>query len=186
MEDLQPYFHLGWFHLMNFLAWDHWVYLLLLVIPYEFQDWKKLITSISLFTLGHTLALFLSLANVFSISPTWIENGILTTIIVTALINFSRPNGAQKKWEIIWLPATFGMIHGLGFGNDLANMWPQNQKLASIFGFAMGLESAQLIGVISILVLVTIFRSIWANKQRDLVLITSGIGLGAALIHLIF
>jgi len=186
LEELQPYFHLGWFHLMNFHAWDHWVYLLLLVIPYEFQDWKKILSSISLFTLGHTLALFLTLMNVIKIDAHWIENGILITIILTAIINFRHPNGGQKKWEILWLPITFGSIHGLGFGRDLVQMWPQNQKLISIFAFSLGLETAQIIGVVAILVLGTIFRAIWTNKQRDLVFITSGIGLGAALTHLLF
>ncbi|MFY8132124.1 MAG: HupE/UreJ family protein, partial [Bacteroidia bacterium] len=87
LENLQTYFFVGWHHLMNFSSWDHWMFLIILMLPFEFQDWKKWLSAVSLFTLGHTITLFLCAFFPDSFRFSWIETGIILTILFSALGN---------------------------------------------------------------------------------------------------
>jgi hypothetical protein len=185
LENIQTYFFVGWNHMMNLSSWDHWMFTILLVLPFEFQDWKKWLTAISLFTLGHTLTLVLCAFFPNLLAVSWIETAIVATIVFTAFGNIFQWSGKNFFWSGI-LSSFFGLLHGLAFGKDVAGMLPQEGKFSSIVGFGLGLEAAQLVGVLSVLVITTIFNSVVPNKNRELVLVVSGIGIGMSLFKLIF
>ena len=45
---------MGLKHVIDITAYDHIVFLVALLIPYTFKDWKRVFLLVSLFTLGHT------------------------------------------------------------------------------------------------------------------------------------
>ena len=87
MSDFWIYFNIGLKHVLNVCAYDHVLFLLALTVPYEFKNWKQILILVSFFTLGHTLALFLSVFNVIAIKANIVEFLIPITILVTALYN---------------------------------------------------------------------------------------------------
>jgi len=161
------------------------MFLIILMLPFEFQDWKKWLSAVSLFTVGHTITLFLCAFFPDSFRFSWIETGIILTILFSALGNIFQWNGKNNAWIVIF-PLIFGLLHGLAFGSEVGSMLPQDGMFFSVLGFGIGLEAAQLVGVLSILVLTTIFNSLAPNKNRELVLVVSGIGIGMCLFNLMF
>ena len=60
MDDFKLYLDLGLKHVLDWQAYDHVLFLIVLTIYYSFNDWKKLLGLITSFTVGHTLSLSLS------------------------------------------------------------------------------------------------------------------------------
>lgn len=161
------------------------MFTILLVLPFEFQDWKKWLSAISLFTLGHSITLLIAAFFPQAVQFSWIETGVISTLVFTAFGNIFQWGG-KKFWWMGLLSLIFGLLHGLAFGRDIAGMLPQDGRVTGILGFGVGLEAAQLVGVLSVLVVTTIFNSVVSNKNRELVLVVSGIGIGMSLFNLIF
>lgn len=70
MDQFWFYFNLGLHHVLDINAYDHVLFLIALTVPYTFKDWKHVLLLVTIFTVGHTLSLFLSvfgIVNVFSI-----------------------------------------------------------------------------------------------------------------------
>ncbi len=58
MYDLIFYLELGLFHVLDWNAIDHMLFLSALTIVYSFKDFKNVFWIVTSFTLGHTLSLF--------------------------------------------------------------------------------------------------------------------------------
>ena len=67
MQEFLVYFNMGLTHVLDVNAYDHILFLIALMIPYAFKDWARVLLLVSLFTLGHTLALFLSVFGIVKI-----------------------------------------------------------------------------------------------------------------------
>src|SRR5690606_39972227 len=80
MSEFWLYFKLGLNHVLDIHAYDHVLFLIALMVPYAFKDWKRVLLLVSLFTVGHTLALMLSVYGVVYINPTLVEFLIPITI----------------------------------------------------------------------------------------------------------
>ena len=87
MDSLTFFLKEGMFHVLDWNAYDHILFLVALAVVYDFKNWKKLIWLISLFTIGHTLSLILAAYKIVSVDPKWIEFLIPVTIIITAVVN---------------------------------------------------------------------------------------------------
>ena len=77
------YIKLGYEHVMDINGLDHFYFLIALTIPFQYRDWKKLLLWVSLFTLGHSLALLFSYFEWIKISSDIIEFLIPVTISLT-------------------------------------------------------------------------------------------------------
>ena len=58
METILFYAKLGFNHVLDFQALDHFYFIIALCLPFSFNEFKKLLWWVTLFTLGHTLSLF--------------------------------------------------------------------------------------------------------------------------------
>ena len=96
MSDFWIYFTVGLKHVLNVYAYDHILFLLALTVPYEFKSWKRVLLLVSLFTIGHSLALFISVFNIVSIKSTIVEFLIPITILIAALYNIIK-NGSKQS-----------------------------------------------------------------------------------------
>lgn len=158
MNDFNLFFGIGIDHILNTGALDHLLFIMVLCAVYLVTDWKKLLVLITAFTIGHSLTLALSVYDVVRFNSTWVEFLIPLTIVLTALYNLTLAGKAvpRQKIQINYLLALFfGLVHGMGFANNIRFMLAESQSiLLPLLGFNLGLELGQII-VVSILLLLS-------------------------------
>ena len=177
---------MGLKHVLDITAYDHIVFLIALLIPYTFKDWKREFLLVSLFTLGHTLALILSVFGIVSISVTLVEFLIPITILITALFHLFTAGKTTKKDTITFvavITVCFGLIHGLGFSNYFNTIMVGSgmSKVVPLLEFALGIEAAQLIVVFAVLLFTYILQTFFRFSKRDWALVLSGCIIGVIL-----
>lgn len=186
MNEFYTYFQLGLHHVLDINAYDHLLFLVALMAPFLFKDWKKVLILITLFTIGHTLALFLSVFNIIFVKSTIIEFLIPITILLSSIYNILviKKTSKNNNFTIIdFLTLFFGLIHGLGFSNYIKNILGGTaaSKILPLTEFAIGIEAAQLIVVVAILTLAAIFQVLFKTSKRDWILVLSSIIIGIVL-----
>jgi len=181
MDDFMLYFKMGLNHVLDFSAIDHILFLIVLTVVFSFKQWKKVLWLVTLFTLGHSLSLGLAAFEIVEISSDLIEFLIPLTIFITAVINLFTAKKTSKGKENINLVFAlfFGLIHGLGFSNYFKMMIGQEEdKVLPLLEFALGIEAAQVITVLSILSLGFFFQNVFNVNRRDWILVFSSIVIG--------
>jgi hypothetical protein len=132
------------------IGYDHILFLLTLLLGTlamrgaerplraRLYDAVKVVTA---FTLSHSLTLGLAAFGIVSIPTALTESLIAVTIILAALNNI-WPLISRRLWLVAF---GFGLIHGLGFANVLAELnLPRENLLAALFAFNLGVELGQL------------------------------------------
>ncbi|PCH52187.1 MAG: HupE / UreJ protein [Flavobacteriaceae bacterium] len=182
MDNFIFFVRQGLFHVLDWNAYDHILFLIALAAVYDFKNWKKVLWLISFFTIGHTLTLILAAYNVVSVNSYWIEFLIPVTIIITALANIIVVKSSTKNTKSninLFFALFFGLIHGLGFSGYFKMLvGSSNSKLIPLLEFALGIEFAQIIIVLIILIMGFIFQTIFRFSKRDWILIISSIVIG--------
>lgn len=183
MNNFSIYFNIGFNHIANVGALDHLLFMAALVLRYQFSDWKKLFVLITAFTIGHSISLSLCVFDIVYFSSRWIEFLIPVTIVITAFSNlFERTANYKSRFPFIyWLALIFGLIHGLGFSNDLKSIIGNNSTLIKLFAANIGIETAQIIFVVVLLLIQLICTNLFKINKREYLLFNSGIILGIAL-----
>ena len=190
MSDFFLYLQVGLRHVLDINAYDHVLFLTALVVPYNFKDWKKVITLVSVFTLGHTLALVLAVFELVSININLVEFLIPVSIFFTAVYNLFNAGKTGSKSNItvaVFVTLFFGVIHGLGFSNYFNSILAGSpaDKLLPMLQFALGIELAQLAVVMTVLILAFLIQNFIRNSIRNWVLISSSIIIGVVIPMLI-
>jgi len=186
MSEFLTYFNIGLHHVLDINAYDHVLFLIALVTPYAFKDWKRVFILVSLFTIGHTLALILSVYGVVYIKPGLVEFLIPITIIITAFFHLFTAGKLGKQESITFVALVtlfFGIIHGLGFSNYFKTILPgsASDKLIPLLEFAVGIEVAQIIIVLTVLILSYIVQTFFRFSKRDWSLVISAFVIGVVL-----
>jgi hypothetical protein len=133
---------------------DHLLFLL--VVISAGWGWKKLLTALSIFTVGHAISLMTVVYGGLTAPERIVEPAIAATIIGLALYDLwaarsrTSPSPRELRFGLV-----FGcsLIHGLGLGGALASLGinPAHQG-ATLLGFNLGIEIAQLsVALLSIL-----------------------------------
>ena len=178
MNDFELYFRLGLNHILSWSSIDHILFLLALIMVFNFKDWRKLLPLVSLFTIAHTTSLLLSVYGYVQIDANLIETLILWTILITALSNILWKNHQVLTRIHYYFSFFFGLIHGLGFASDFKMMIAgQSQKFLPSLEFALGIETAQIIMGFFILIVLAVLQKIWLNTRETYILI-SGLIIG--------
>ncbi|MFD2892003.1 HupE/UreJ family protein [Flavobacterium chuncheonense] len=190
MTEFWLYFKLGLNHVLDIHAYDHVMFLIALLIPYAFKDWKKVFLLVSLFTIGHTLSLLLSVYGIVTVNPTLVEFLIPITILTTAVFHLFTAGKSGKNESISFMAIVtlfFGVIHGLGFSNYFKAILPgkASDKLLPLLEFALGIEAAQLVVVLVVLILAYIVQTFFRFSKRDWALVMSAFIIGVVLPMLI-
>jgi len=181
MDDFLLYFELGLHHVLDFAAYDHILFLIVLAVVFSFNQWKKAVWLITFFTIGHTLTLGLAAYGVLNIRVDIIEFLIPVTIFITGAANVIRANKASSGKEKLnlFFALFFGLIHGLGFSNYFRLMIGQEEdKFFPLLEFALGIEASQVIIVFGILIIGTLLQNFFRVSKRDWVLVSSAIVIG--------
>ena len=189
MELFWYYVKLGLTHVLDINAYDHVLFFIALAIPYTFKDWKKIIWLVTIFTIGHTLTLLLAIYEIVSIKTSLVEFLIPLTIMITALFNVFTAGKAARKEKLgitFFFTLFFGLIHGLGFSNYFRQIVAvEDNKLIPTLEFALGIEIAQIIVVLLVLLLSFVISSFFRFNKKEWILVISSIVVGMAIPMLI-
>lgn len=186
MSEFWIYFNTGLRHVLDINAYDHVLFLTALTIPYAFKDWKRVLLLVTLFTVGHTMSLLLSVYGFVQIKVNLVEFLIPITILITAVFHLFTAGKNSKKESISFIAIVtlfFGIIHGLGFSNYFNTILPGNSsdKLLPLLEFALGIEAAQIIVVLIVLILSYIVQTVFRFSKRDWTLVMSSFVIGVVI-----
>ncbi len=147
------YFKLGLEHILGGV--DHLLFvagLLLLV-----RGMRKLLLTITAFTVAHSITLALSVLGLFELPSEPVEAVIALSIVFLAVENVHLRRGksgitSRFPWIVSF---AFGLIHGLGFAGALGDLGlPQADVPSALLFFNLGVEAGQLLFVAGWIVLV--------------------------------
>lgn len=96
---------------------------------------------VTLFTIGHSITLALSVLGLVTIPSRAVESVIAFSVFIVA-VNNVYPIVKKHVW---WFVFAFGLFHGLGFASVLSElMLGQVSKTKSLIGFNLGVEMGQI------------------------------------------
>jgi hydrogenase/urease accessory protein HupE len=181
MNDFILYFKMGLHHVLDFNAYDHILFLIVLAVVFSFHQFKKVVWLVTLFTIGHSITLALSAFGILSIPMKLIEFLIPVTIFITGTVNVcasKKVAGGKQNTNLI-LALFFGLIHGLGFSNYFKMMIGKGEdKVFPLLEFSLGIEAAQIIIVLCILLIGSTLQNFFKVNKRDWILVCSSIVIG--------
>ena len=185
MNTLLFYFELGLNHVLDPKGLDHFYFLLVLTIPFTFYKWRSLLILVSLFTLGHTLSLWVAYEQWVQLPDAWVEFLIPLTILATCVPILIAKNPQQTTMKSPqWtgsLTFIFGLIHGLGFARYFKQIVLGEDAYTGLFSFAIGVETAQLIIVVLVMVVSFMFTNLIKVSVKKWLLIVSAMVAALAL-----
>lgn len=184
MDTFILYFKMGFQHVLDFAAYDHILFLIVLTVVFNFKQQKKVGWLVTLFTIGHSTSLALSAFGFLNVNSKLIEFLIPLTILVTGCINvFTAKKTASGKENINLIFALFfGLIHGLGFSTYFKMMVGKGEnKIVPLLEFALGIEVSQIIIVFVILIIGKFLDFFTKISRRDWILVASSIVIGISL-----
>ena len=183
MYDLLFYLELGLFHVLDWNAYDHLLFLVVLTIPFSSKEIKTVFWIVTFFTLGHTISLFISVYELYAPPEKIIEILIPITIIIAGINNLLKSNVIHSfDFNSFLISTLFGIVHGFGFGNFFNQIsFPLESKVKPLTGFALGVEVSQLIIVVCILLINWVVIKLIPNKLSKYIIVVSSIIIGFAL-----
>jgi len=138
------YLQLGFTHILP-LGYDHILFVLSLFLLSP--KLKPVLWQATAFTVAHSITLGLAMLKVITPTPAIVEPIISISIIYVALENIFSPRLKKSRIGIVFL---FGLVHGMGFANALADLGlPPNAYLTSLVMFNVGVELGQIAVIVS-------------------------------------
>ncbi len=149
------------------LGIDHLLFVLALILIV--RGWKKLLKTITSFTLAHSITLALATLGFVHVPGPPVEACIaLSIVFVAAEIVHSKQGRRGLTEQAPWIVAfIFGLLHGLGFAGALSEVGLPDQAipLALLF-FNVGVELGQIAFVLVVLSVVAVWRKIPVEGPR--------------------
>ena len=148
-EVVQTYTVLGIEHILT--GFDHLLFVLALLILVNGR--RRLIATITAFTVAHSITLALASMGVLHVPGPPVEASIaLSIVFVAGEIIHARQDNPGLTQRYPWIVAfTFGLLHGLGFASALAQVGlpPLSIPVALLF-FNVGVEIGQLMFIAAV------------------------------------
>lgn len=149
-EVARAYGVLGVEHILS--GFDHLLFVIGLLFLVGFN--RKLVWTISAFTLAHSLTLGLSTLGWISLRAPPVEAMIALSILLVASEALNKEQSLSRRFPAA-VALLFGLVHGLGFAGALQQIGlPQNHLLLALLTFNLGVEVGQLLVVTAAFVLV--------------------------------
>jgi len=164
-EVALSYWQMGTIHILE--GFDHLLFLatLLLIVT---GIWP-LLKTVTAFTLAHSLTLVLATLGLVNIPPAPTEAVIALSILLLAVEALNKGRGELTMAERYpWLIAfTFGLVHGLGFAGALSEIGiPQNEGPLALLTFNVGVETGQVLFVVTVSSLLVALRRFLPQSSR--------------------
>jgi len=168
LNVIKTYLILGINHILSGI--DHLLFVLVLLLITK--GFRKLVMTITAFTIAHSITLSLATLGVVGLPGAPVEAVIALSIIFLAVELVHNYNGQEgltvrNPWIVAF---TFGLLHGFGFAGALAEVGlPQADIPAALFFFNVGVELGQLAFVLVVLGLLWFFtrvKLIWPARAK--------------------
>ena len=160
------YLILGVEHIL--LGIDHllFVFALLLIV----NSTRKLIITITAFTIAHSITLAAATLNIFNVPQQPVEAVIALSILFLAVEIMHGKQGKPgyaARWP--WLVAfCFGLLHGFGFAGALTEIGlPQHSIPPALVFFNIGVELGQLFFILCVMLLAWLLRMADMKKMFE-------------------
>ena len=153
------YLVLGVDHILSGV--DHLLFVLALLMVVV--GWRKLIGTVTAFTVAHSITLALAALGFVNVPGPPVEAIIaLSIVFVAAEIIRSRRGNPGLTARLPWIVAfTFGLLHGFGFAGALSDIGlPQSAIPLALFTFNVGVELGQLLFITAVLAIYAMARRI--------------------------
>ncbi len=174
MNTFEPYFSLGWHHILDIHALDHLLFMGALLAVFEFTHWKRILILLTAFTLGHGLAMLIALTQLFRITNAWVEFLIPLTILITSIHHLIQ--GAKGDRLMYAMTLLFGIVHGLAYSQGFVDLFANSDGyVMAALGFNIGVEVGQLAFALIFLVLMEILSRIRGLDRKSIRLFLYGI-----------
>jgi hydrogenase/urease accessory protein HupE len=142
-ELARAYTVLGVEHILS--GYDHLMFVLALLFLVGFN--RRLLLTITAFTLAHSLTLALSALGLLTLRPPPVEATIALSIMLVAWEALRKDTTLSKRWPAL-VAFLFGLVHGLGFAGALKEIGlPQKHLSVALLTFNVGVELGQLLVV---------------------------------------
>ena len=164
-------------------GYDHIMLILCLIMIAS--SYRRIILTITGFTIAHSITLAMSVLNILTIPALLVEMLIALSIVVLAaeILKAEKPT---QKTTLMWchpvlLALAFGLLHGFGFASVLTELGlPPNMKLTALLFFNLGIELGQIaLVLVAILFLNMVIKRLFdqdrLNQLRYLLVYTIGI-----------
>ncbi len=154
---IKTYLMLGIEHIL--LGIDHLLFVLALLLITK--GFKKLVKTITAFTIAHSITLSLAALGIVGLPTAPVEAVIALSIVFLAVELIHYYNGrrgltVRYPWVVAF---TFGLLHGFGFAKALLNVGlPQTDIPMALLFFNIGVELGQLIFILVILGMLLVLR----------------------------
>ena len=158
VEIARAYGVLGFQHILG--GFDHLLFVLGLLFLVGFN--RKLVWTVTAFTVAHSLTLGLSTLGWIALRSPPVEATIALSIMLVAGEALSKRATLSRRWPAL-VALLFGLVHGLGFAGALNQIGlPQNHLLLALLTFNLGVEVGQLL-VVAIAFLLVHLLSRWRS-----------------------
>jgi hydrogenase/urease accessory protein HupE len=146
---ISTYTLLGIEHIL--IGLDHLLFVACLVFISRTR--RKLLITISGFTLAHSITLILASMDIIQLPIAPVEAIIALSIVFLALeIVKDNPVSLSMRYPVL-VASSFGLLHGFGFASVLGEIGlPQGEKITALLFFNVGVEIGQIIFVTALLV----------------------------------
>ncbi len=167
LDVAQTYGFLGIEHILSGI--DHLFFVLSLLLLVGFR--KRLLLTVTSFTLAHSLTLAASALGTLSLRPPPVEAVIALSIMLVSAEALNTRETLTRRWPAI-VAFIFGLVHGLGFAGALKDIGlPAQHVDVALVSFNLGVESGQLMVIGLAWALYRAVRSQpWADGARRVVL----------------
>jgi hydrogenase/urease accessory protein HupE len=159
LEVARTYLVLGVEHIL--LGIDHLLFVLALLILVK--DTRRLIWTVTAFTLAHSLTLVGATLGFVHVPGPPVEAAIALSIVFVAVeIVHSRHGMTGLTERFPWIVAfSFGLLHGFGFASALSEVGlPQSAIPVALLFFNVGVEIGQLLFIASVLAVIAAAREV--------------------------
>jgi len=163
LEVVRTYTLLGVEHILT--GFDHLLFVLALVVLVG--GLKRLLQTVTAFTLAHSITLALATLGVVHVPSALVEATIALSIMFVALEILQQRRGregltSRAPWVVAF---SFGLLHGLGFAGALAEIGlPQNAIPLALLFFNVGVEIGQVMFIVVVLAVMRLARSLLAGR----------------------
>lgn len=144
------------------LGLDHMLFifgLFVAVLSLRPMLWQSL-----LFTLAHSLTLALCALGMVTLEARWVEIFIAFSIAFIGIEDLFKCKVGMRRYVLVFV---FGLVHGMGFANVLADKIkgvPKSQLAKPLLGFNLGVELAQ----ITVILVASLIFWMLGKKRRKM------------------
>jgi hydrogenase/urease accessory protein HupE len=139
-EIARAYTVLGVEHILT--GFDHLLFVLALLFLVSFN--RRLVWTITAFTLAHSVTLALSALGWITLRSPPVEATIALSIVLVAAEALNDRKTLSRRWPAL-VAFLFGLVHGLGFAGALQDIGlPQQHLSVALLTFNVGVEFGQL------------------------------------------